>query len=196
MVISKDKNIVDILTFLQNKLGKENIVIIDHWNADRTAIGISNKTNTKLIYVSTNKKKSNEYFIELEITNQKNKEEYIKCGAFDGIDSDQVLSYVIKHFEINIKTLTKKEVDKGTRVINYIIDLFIIYSMTILIQQIFQTQLNPNIIAGILFFFYYLLLESIFGQTLGKKITGTCVLDLDNKKPTFLKFFFTDCFEI
>lgn len=100
MVISKDKNIVHILTFLRDKLGKESIVIIDHWNADKTAIGISNRTNTKLIYISTNKKKSNEYYIELEITNQKNIEEYIKCDEFDGVDSDQVLSHVIKHFEI------------------------------------------------------------------------------------------------
>lgn len=86
-----------------------------------------------------------------------------------------------------MNTPTKKEVDKGTRVINYVIDLLIIYALTILIQQIFQMRLNPNIIAGIIFFFYYLLLESIFGQTLGKKITGTCVLDLNNKKPNFFK---------
>lgn len=89
-----------------------------------------------------------------------------------------------------MKIPEKKEVDKGTRAINYIIDLLVIYLLTILIQMIFQTKMNPNIIAGILYFFYYLLFESITGQTLGKKITGTCVLDLKNKKPNFFKIFF------
>ena len=91
---------------------------------------------------------------------------------------------------LNRNMLMKKEVDKGTRAINYIVDLAIIYILTIVIQLIFQTQINPNVIAGILYFLYYLLFESIFGQTIGKKITGTCVLDLNNKKPNFIKIFF------
>src|SRR5688500_17602145 len=89
-----------------------------------------------------------------------------------------------------MKIPENKEVDKGTRAINYIIDLLVIYLLTILFQMIFQTKMNPNIIAGILYFFYYLIFESTTGQTLGKKITGTCVLDLKNKKPNFFKIFF------
>lgn len=83
----------------------------------------------------------------------------------------------------------KKSIDKGTRAINFLIDVSVIYFSAMLIRAAIQLEINPNVLVGIIYFFYYLLFESISGQTLGKMITGTWVRDLKNEKPHFGRIF-------
>ena len=78
------------------------------------------------------------------------------------------------------------EISKGTRIINFIIDLIIIYIVYIIISVIINTFFNfsiPNIIYYLIYLAYYFIFESYNAQTIGKMITKTVVVDLNNLKP-------------
>lgn len=69
--------------------------------------------------------------------------------------------------------------DKGTRIINFGIDLVIIS----IINNILIQFVNSASSTGIVYFCYYFILESIFGQTIGKMITKTKVVNKAYHKP-------------
>jgi uncharacterized RDD family membrane protein YckC len=80
---------------------------------------------------------------------------------------------------------------KGTRLINYLIDLFFIALMTEVISALFENQgLNRNVLIISIYFTYYLLFEYFKGQTIGKMITKTVVIDLNDVEPNFFKILF------
>jgi hypothetical protein len=54
----KDKRIKEIVKHLQDKFGADNIVVKDHWDGDNCAIGLTNKHDKNLVYISTYKKKT------------------------------------------------------------------------------------------------------------------------------------------
>jgi len=81
------------------------------------------------------------------------------------------------------------EVNKGTRIINFTVDVISI----MLISGIVSAFLPPklvNIAYSAVYFFYYLLFELMRGQTLGKIITCTIVVNMTNSKPSFVRIFF------
>lgn len=71
------------------------------------------------------------------------------------------------------------------RVINYIIDFIAISSINLLLATtgLYDGENILYIIA--LMFLYYILMEGLFGQTIGKFITKTKVVDLDGNKISF-----------
>lgn len=89
------------------------------------------------------------------------------------------------------------------RLANYVIDFVIVVLLLFLITFSFDKYNNVDGIRGFLrllkfldtliilfvgvYFLYYLLLESFFGITIGKVITGTKVVDFQGNKPTFGK---------
>lgn len=81
-------------------------------------------------------------------------------------------------------------VNKGARILNYLIDLIVIS----IISQIAVTLLNDGSLANVLFFLiyllYYLILESFFGITVEKLATGTKVVTRNNEKPKFILILF------
>lgn len=79
------------------------------------------------------------------------------------------------------------EVDKGTRIINYFIDIISIAISSLIIATVSGNTINPNLILLFIYFIYYLVLESIFGKTLGKLVTGSRVVDKNNEKASFWK---------
>lgn len=84
---------------------------------------------------------------------------------------------------------------KKTRFFNLILDSIIFRVLFILHVLLFddwtksinreQSAVNYIIYLLVLFFLYNFIFELLFGQTLGKFITGTKVVDYDQKKPTF-----------
>lgn len=80
--------------------------------------------------------------------------------------------------------------NKGVRIANYIVDFSLIGIVSFITFAIIPM---PFVIAEFLFpiiaFLYYFLFEVTTGQTLGKKITKTIVVDLENKKPTVFRIF-------
>lgn len=89
------------------------------------------------------------------------------------------------------------------RLVNFIIDLAIIFLLLIFIIFLFETFINVDGFEGFFRFWkfmdqleiifigvyllYYILLESIFGLTIGKIITGTRLVDYQGNKPAFGK---------
>ena len=90
------------------------------------------------------------------------------------------------------------EVEKGTRFLNFIIDRVIMLILAF-VMGVVLALINPVIIdsldgmstlmdyviTAILAVFYYTILEATTGQTIGKMITGTKVVDENGEKPDF-----------
>ncbi len=75
--------------------------------------------------------------------------------------------------------------NKGYRIINFFIDIIVISALTFIISDAFGFEANS--IMFIVFFLYYLLFEYFLRQTVGKMITKTVVIDVNNNKPAFYK---------
>jgi uncharacterized RDD family membrane protein YckC len=80
-----------------------------------------------------------------------------------------------------------KDIDKGIRITNYIIDILAIFILCLIITIVFSNSNSKSLTFYLVMFFYYLLLEGITGQTLGKMITKTKVVLKDGSKPNFLR---------
>ena len=62
----KDDEIRDLLSWLRSRLG-QNFVVIDHWEADRSAIGVAATDDPKqLVYIASRGQPAGPYFVELE----------------------------------------------------------------------------------------------------------------------------------
>jgi uncharacterized RDD family membrane protein YckC len=88
--------------------------------------------------------------------------------------------------------LANAEASRGQRFANYLIDQVVFLALAFLLGillAIFNLvdQLNDleiNIIALLILYVYYAVMESAFGQTVGKLITGTIVVDLEGNRPS------------
>lgn len=94
------------------------------------------------------------------------------------------------------KNIHISKANLGLRLLNYFIDSFVIFFFTGLLSTL--TELNPFlnsckhhhdlwICYFFCYFFYYIYMESKFGKTIGKFITNTEVITLDNLKPSTSK---------
>jgi uncharacterized RDD family membrane protein YckC len=80
--------------------------------------------------------------------------------------------------------------NKGVRVANCIVDVVVIMIIAAILNAFTSPQSIVSVfMVPIVTFLYYFLFEAITGQTLGKKITKTIVVDLENKKPNVFKIF-------
>lgn len=94
-----------------------------------------------------------------------------------------------------------KQVGIGTRILNFIIDSLMILLISYVISKVndwyaeqFKIQNIPfkyHFQFGYLFFtvlfFYYTILEIIFGRTIGKFLSFSKVVNNQNKKPNFIQ---------
>lgn len=83
--------------------------------------------------------------------------------------------------------MKKAEVSKGTRLINAVVDLLVIYFLAIFLQIFLNGKIPANLILVLIYIIYYLTLEYCIGQTLGKLVTNSIVLDLKKNKPSFFR---------
>ena len=84
--------------------------------------------------------------------------------------------------------------DTGKRVWNMIIDAIMVFIIIELIATILNINSNDiyttggdSTMLGIIALFYYLIAETVFWKTVWKAITKTKVIDINWKKPGFLK---------
>lgn len=94
-----------------------------------------------------------------------------------------------------------KQVGIGTRILNFIIDSLMILLISYVISKVndwyaeqFKIQnmpFNYHFQFGYLFFtvlfFYYTILEIIFGRTIGKFLSFSKVVNNQNRKPNFIQ---------
>jgi len=76
-----------------------------------------------------------------------------------------------------------KEINKGTRIINFIIDIIVIGIISRIMETILDFN-SLNIVFYTVYVIYYFIFEAYNGRTIGKLITGTIVVDMDNLKPS------------
>jgi hypothetical protein len=96
----KDGSINYIVKYLQDKWGDENVSIVDYWDADQCAIGLTNKINNKLVYISTYLKKKDEYYIALESLSTIENLTYGDNGFFDNINIADLEKIAKEHLEL------------------------------------------------------------------------------------------------
>ena len=77
--------------------------------------------------------------------------------------------------------------NKGTRIINLSIDILVISIFTIIISTV--SGLEIKFLSGGTFLIYYCLFEYFIGQTVGKMVTNTIVVDSKKQRPGLFKIF-------
>lgn len=81
------------------------------------------------------------------------------------------------------------EIDKGVRLTNYVIDYTVIALLSYTLILLFTENRLVVYASYIVMFGYYFILESIFGQTLGKLATKTAVVHRHGGKAHVLLIF-------
>ena len=99
--LNKSKKIIYVLEFLQNKYGEINIVINDHWETDKEAIGLTDKTGQYLAYISTISDIDNNYFVALENPSVDNEMPYSPAGEFDNISLTELENILTRHLKLS-----------------------------------------------------------------------------------------------
>ncbi len=128
------------------------------------------------------------------ITNQQPTFE-VECTMFK---ADKLKKHDVDMADIR-NAIHQEEADKGTRLVNYIIDrlamiaiafvLFFAYEIVQIangvstIKEPEISTLEDFIISAIIAFIYYTIMEVTTGRTIGKLITKTKVINADGNKP-------------
>ena len=82
------------------------------------------------------------------------------------------------------------DISKGDRIINGFVDVFIIAILFFMVEIFLINVYYPRgVVFYVIMFLYYFILESTTSQTLGKKITGTIVVNMHNEKPSLKRIF-------
>lgn len=96
----KTEQIQLLTNHLLSKYGSANIIITDYWDADETAIGLTDKTKQYTVYITDNGKTDNKFFVSLENPPTSNKFPYTPGDDFDNVTADEVEKILIKHLKI------------------------------------------------------------------------------------------------
>ncbi|MCU4164322.1 RDD family protein [Carboxylicivirga caseinilyticus] len=79
--------------------------------------------------------------------------------------------------------------NKNIRAGNFFIDYLLVFILTYIFDSLTQHYLDLRLALMFFYFAYYLILESIFGKTIGKIITKSVVANQSGTKPNFLQIF-------
>lgn len=81
-------------------------------------------------------------------------------------------------------------VNKGDRIVNFFIDNLVISFIFLAFEMIFWDYYHySTLFFYLIMFLYYFILEVSNSQTLGKKVTGTIVVNMHNEKPLIKRIF-------
>ncbi|OJV28675.1 MAG: hypothetical protein BGO32_02350 [Bacteroidetes bacterium 37-13] len=96
----KTKQIKQLTDHLLEKYGSENIFVTDYWDADNTAIGLTDKTKKYRVYITDNGRADNVFYVSLE--NPPTTEEFLYThgGDFDNLSAEEVEKILIKHLKL------------------------------------------------------------------------------------------------
>jgi hypothetical protein len=97
--MQKDRSVLKMLDTLAEKLDPKTWTVIDHWDADRFAVGVAKKTNPKLlVYVSTHEQAEGRFCFECEVQADRDDSEYRVVRKEVGVDVDSLVSAILAHF--------------------------------------------------------------------------------------------------
>lgn len=94
----KNKGIFDIINFFQGKYGASDILINDHWECDKGAIGLTDKSGQFLAYISINS--DNSYYLALENPPVNNELPYSPAGDFNYLSLKQLENLIVRHLKL------------------------------------------------------------------------------------------------
>jgi len=101
--MNKSNTILDLISYLQNEFGEDAIVIADHWTDDPMAVGITNKTQKELAYLSIYSENENSYYLALENPPTNDDFPYTPAGEFDNLTLREVEEKIAEHLKISKK---------------------------------------------------------------------------------------------
>ena len=81
-------------------------------------------------------------------------------------------------------------VNKGDRIVNFFIDYLVITILFFVFEAIFGYSYEfRTLVFYLIMVLYYFISEASNAQTLGKKVTGTIVVNMHNEKPSIKRIF-------
>ena len=98
-VLKKGPAILNVLGRLADHLGPETFDIVDHWDDDRTAVGIANPREHRiLVYISTFGTPDGRYAVELEAPSEPGRNlPYRITSSRSGLNFEQLVAVVRRH---------------------------------------------------------------------------------------------------
>lgn len=101
--MKKDARIVEVLQWLDTTLHGQ-FVINDHWEADRSAVGIASPQNPqRLVYISTWKTSPNLFNVAFNVMPCTGSDRpFETVGEFKGINRDELLRLTKQHLGISL----------------------------------------------------------------------------------------------
>lgn len=98
----KNKAIKHALRHLEERLGKGAFQIVDHWEADMTAVGIADPFDTRrVVYIASGRTQADIYHGSLEKPAKPGSSlPYEDCGTFNDVDLDELVQVVSRHLDI------------------------------------------------------------------------------------------------
>jgi len=93
----KDKSITTLVEKVLNKFTSQNIKIEDYWDADLCAIGFTGDHEGYLVYVSTDGKNENEYFVSLEVPSIENDAPYETKANYEKVTYPELEKLIFEH---------------------------------------------------------------------------------------------------
>jgi hypothetical protein len=96
----KNQRILDVVKHLEIKYGANNILIKDYWESDENAIGLTDKSNRYLGYISIINGRDDSYYLALENPPVKEGFPYSPAGQFDNISLIELEKLLSKHFDL------------------------------------------------------------------------------------------------
>lgn len=96
----KTEQIKRLTLYLLEKYGSDNIIETDYWDADKTAIGLTDKTKKYTVYISDYRRDKNKFFVSLENPPTSDDFPYTPAGEFDNLTAMEVEKILIKHLKI------------------------------------------------------------------------------------------------
>ena len=96
----KTKQIRKLTDYLLMKYSSSNIIVTDYWDADRTAIGLTDITKQYTVYITDKGNADNIFCVSLENPSMSNGLPYTPGGSFDNLTAKEVEEMLIKHLKI------------------------------------------------------------------------------------------------
>jgi len=95
--LEKDPQLFDIVERLRQRLGSTAFIVVDHWEADPTAIGVASPTNPRVLAYLALSTSPGRYHVHLELpADVGSQTPYVNAGQFEG-DLEDVVTIVGQH---------------------------------------------------------------------------------------------------
>ena len=96
----KAKKILAVVKRLTIKYGVESFKIKDFWDGDLLSIGLSDKSEKFLIYISIYKQDREKYFVLLEDLSSEEEFAYLPKGDFENVTFEELEKHFVEHLKI------------------------------------------------------------------------------------------------